>query len=179
MAAVPGQEALGAGAFRGHGGDAVGGLAGGPAGLRVGALAHDAERLAGAGEGSERLGQQVARGDAARLDAPVRLRGPVGVAAHAVAVPVDRRELGEGVGAVRLDRQHVVRAVRLDDGPRGVAGRVQRVQGGQAASQVDVLEQGAQDRGLVAGARPAPPRTGRVAVACTRCVGCAANLGWP
>ena len=66
MAAVPGQQALGAGAAGGHGGDPVGGLGRSPAGLRIGALAHDAERLAGAGEGRERVRDQVAGGDAAR-----------------------------------------------------------------------------------------------------------------
>ena len=64
VAAVPGQEALGVGAFGGHGGDAAGGLGRGRAGPGVGALAHDAERLARAGEGPERVRQQVARGDA-------------------------------------------------------------------------------------------------------------------
>ena len=165
MAAVPGQQALGAGAFGGHGGDAVGGLGRGPAGLRVGALAQDAERLAGVGEGRERVRQQVAGGDAARLDAPVRLDGLVGMAAHGAGVPVDGGELREGVGAVRLDRQHVVGAVRLDDGARGVAGGVQRVEGEHAAAQVDILEQRAQRRRLAAlvaataaGERPAAVR---------------------
>ena len=122
VAAVPGQEALGAGAAGGHGSDAAGGFAGGLAGLRVGALAHDAERLADLRKRRERLRQQVARGDAARLDAPARLRGLVGVAARVAAVPVDGRELGEGVGAVGLDRQHAVRAVGLDDAARGCRG---------------------------------------------------------
>ena len=79
-------------------------------------------------------------------------------------VPVDRRELGEGVGAVRLDRQHVVRAVRLDDGPRGVAGRVQRVQGEHAAAQIDVLQQGAQRGGLAALVAAAEARDGTAGV---------------
>ena len=101
------------------------------------------------------------RGDAARLDAAARLRSLVGVAAHVGAVPVDGRELGEGVGAVGLDRQRVVRAVGLDDAARGVAGRVQGVEGEHAAREVDVLEQRAQRRGLAALlAAAAPGRRG-------------------
>ena len=146
VAAVPGEQAFGVGAFGGHRGDAVGGFHGRRAGLRVGALADDAERLPGPGEGGERSRQQVAGGDAARLDATVALGGRVRVAAHGGGVPVDGGELREGVETVRLDRQHVVGAVRLDDGALGVAGGVQGVEGDHAAAQVDVLEQRAQGR---------------------------------
>ena len=53
-------------------------------------------------------------------------------------------------GQFALDRQHVVGAVRLDHGARGVAGGVQGVEGEHAAAQVDVLEQRAQRRRLAA-----------------------------
>ena len=81
---------------------------------------------------------------------PCALTGCVGMAAHGGGVPVDGGELREGVRAVRLDRQHVVGAVRLDDGARGVAGGVQGVEGEHAAAQVDVVEQRAQRRRLAA-----------------------------
>ena len=150
VAAVPGEQTFGVGAFGGHRGDAEGRLHGCLAGLRVGALADDEECLPGLGEGGERSRQQVAGGDAARLDAAVALGGRVGVVAHGGCVPIDGGELREGLGTVRLDRQHVVGAVRLDDGALGVAGGVQGVEGDHAAAQVDVLDQRAQGGDLAA-----------------------------
>ena len=90
-------------------------------------------------EGREGVRQQVARGDVARLDAAVAL-ARLGVASRTGAIPVDGGELREAVRAVRLDRQHVVGAVRLDDAARGVTGRVQGVEREHAAAHVDVLE---------------------------------------
>ena len=83
--------------------------------------------------------------------------------AHGGSVPVDGGELREGVGAVRLDREHVVGAVRLDDGALGVARGVQGVEGDHAAAQVDVLEQRAQRGDLAALARQQRLASGRPA----------------
>ena len=98
VAAVPGQQAVGAGAPGVHGRDAVGGLGGGGAGLDDGPLADHAERLAGVREGGERARQEVARGDAPRLDAAVPLGRAVGVAADGRRVPVDGLELANSLG---------------------------------------------------------------------------------
>ena len=56
-------------------------------------------------------------------------------------IPVEGGERREHLGAVALDGEQIVGAVRLDDRPLGVSGGVQGVQGDQAAAHIDILQQ--------------------------------------
>ena len=72
VATVPGEQLFGVSAVCGDGGDAIGDLLAGFAGLEVGALAGDAEGLARLIEDQKTLGQREDM-DAAGVNAPVAL----------------------------------------------------------------------------------------------------------
>ena len=71
--------------------------------------------------------------------------------AHLRKLPIEPSQLGEQVGAIVLDRgHHVVRAALLDQAPGGVVVGVHRVEGHDAAGEVEPGDQGTHGRGLVA-----------------------------
>ena len=71
--------------------------------------------------------------------------------AHLGKLPIEPGEVGEQVGAIVLDRaHHVVRAALLDQAPGGVVVGVHRVEGHDAAGEVEPSEQGTHGRDLVA-----------------------------
>ena len=71
--------------------------------------------------------------------------------AHLGKLPIEPSQLGEQVGAIVLDRgHHVVRAALLDQAPGGVVVGVHRVEGHDAAGEVEPGDQGTHGRDLVA-----------------------------
>ena len=65
--------------------------------------------------------------------------------------PIEPSQVGEQVGAIVLDRgHHVVRAALLDQAPGGVVVGVHRVEGHDAAGEVEPGDQGTHGRDLVA-----------------------------
>ena len=153
MPAHQGQDDLRGGLVGGHGGQAVYGLVLDLAGVDDAPLALDAK-----GDLTMRQGGAVAvlgeveHPAASLLDSSVSLvRGVMLGGAHLGKLPIEPSQLGEQVGAIVLDRgHHVVRAALLDQAPGGVVVGVHRVEGHDAAGEVEPGDQGTHGRDLVA-----------------------------
>ena len=153
MPAHQGHDDLRGGLVGGHGGQAVYGLVLDLAGLDDAPLALDAKaNLTMRQGGAVKVLGEVEHPAASLLDSSVSLvRGVMLGGAHLGKLPIDPSQLGEQVGAIVLDRgHHVVRAALLDQAPGGVVVGVHRVEGHDAAGEVEPGDQGTHGRDLVA-----------------------------
>ncbi len=132
---IPAQQLLGRAAAGRHGGDAVDRFAADTPRGEVFPLALDAEELAQMQvvHAADRGAQDA---DAALLEASVALAGLLRIAAGAGLLPVDWAEGLERLLRMGLDRQQVVRAVRVDQRPGGIPDGVQGIEGDRAESAV-------------------------------------------
>ena len=152
VAPVQGGDFGGAGAVGAERGEAADGLGGGFPRSDHRSAADDAERLAASRQGREVVGASVK----GRERAGPLLDPPVGLVERArrrrgVEVGVERGQVVEQALAVALDGQDAVGAP-VDDQPGGFGAAAQRVQGEDAAGDVDLPDQAPGAEDLPAGA---------------------------
>ena len=103
-------------------------------------FAGDAEHLLHVGEREHAVEWRDAFAGGNVVATVERFRGSVVEAPLRVLLPVGLAQGPMGLGSVALDREQVVRAVRPQDGIRGLAGGVQRIHGDHGATEVDIFQ---------------------------------------